>query len=244
MFLTACGSGNNPCSTFVLVTSDHTLCIACTAYVLTSNSVLHIDTLSLARFAGSRQSVTCRAEQQARMGHKRVLLLAHGKKAETPEFKEAYAWLQKDGHDIDLIKTGSPEDMSKGVKKLVSHFGGEHFQRRHLWSLMTSITYQAGVQHAQYHSCHLFKPCILQHRLSCCTEHPDAPVCPLLFVGMIIHSTSCIWLREAAASSRRPQSVHVMSCYLHQQNHHISTVTSLQTTRWYARIVASTGLAR
>ena len=60
------------------------------------------------------------------MGHKRVLLLAHGKKAETPEFKEAYAWLEKDGHDIDLMKTGSPEDMSKGVQKLVSHFGGKH----------------------------------------------------------------------------------------------------------------------
>ena len=60
------------------------------------------------------------------MGHKRVLLLAHGKKAETAEFKEAYAWLEKDGHDIDLMKTGSPEDMSKGVQKLVSHFGGKH----------------------------------------------------------------------------------------------------------------------
>ena len=59
------------------------------------------------------------------MGHKRVLLLAHGKKAEMPEFKEAYAWLEKDGHDIDMIKTGSPEDMSKGVKKLVTRFKGK-----------------------------------------------------------------------------------------------------------------------
>ncbi|DBA99344.1 hypothetical protein WJX82_009085 [Trebouxia sp. C0006] len=71
---------------------------------------------------GGSHSVTCRAEQQARMGHKRVLLLAHGKKAETPEFKEAYAWLEKVGHHIDLMKTGSPEDMSKGVKKLIAHF--------------------------------------------------------------------------------------------------------------------------
>ena len=58
------------------------------------------------------------------MGNKRVLLLAHGKKAETPEFKEAYAWLQKDGHKIDLVKTGSPDDMSSGVKKLVTCFDG------------------------------------------------------------------------------------------------------------------------
>lgn len=62
------------------------------------------------------------------MGHKRVLLLAHGKKAETPEFKEAYAWLEKDGHHIDLMKTASPEDMSKGVKKLIAHFGGKQFK--------------------------------------------------------------------------------------------------------------------
>ncbi len=62
------------------------------------------------------------------MGHKRVLLLAHGKKAETPEFKEAYAWLEKDGHNIDLMKTGSPEDMSKGVKKLIAHFDGKQFK--------------------------------------------------------------------------------------------------------------------
>ena len=53
-----------------------------------------------------------------------MLLLAHGKKADTPEFKEAYAWLQKDGHKIELIKTGSPDDMSKGVQKLVSRFDG------------------------------------------------------------------------------------------------------------------------
>lgn len=58
------------------------------------------------------------------MGPKRVLLLAHGKKAEKPEFKEAYEWLEKDGHDIDMIKTGSPEDMAKGVKKMVTHFDG------------------------------------------------------------------------------------------------------------------------
>jgi len=77
--------------------------------------------------AGGSHSVTCRAEQQARMGHKRVLLLAHGKKAETPEFKEAYAWLEKDGHHIDFMKTGSPEDMSKGVKKLIAHFHGKQF---------------------------------------------------------------------------------------------------------------------
>ena len=58
------------------------------------------------------------------MGHKRVLLLAHGKKAEKPEFKEAYAWLEQDGHDVDMIKTGSPDDMAKGVKKMVTHFDG------------------------------------------------------------------------------------------------------------------------
>ena len=62
------------------------------------------------------------------MGHKRVLLLAHGKKAETPEFKEAYAWLEKDGHHIDLMKTGSPDDMSKGVKKLIAHFDGKQLK--------------------------------------------------------------------------------------------------------------------
>lgn len=72
--------------------------------------------------SGSRASVTCRAEKQAAMGHKRVLLLAHGKKAETPEFKEAYAWLEKDGHDVDMIKTSGPDDMSKGVEKWTSHF--------------------------------------------------------------------------------------------------------------------------
>lgn len=58
------------------------------------------------------------------MGQKRVLLLAHGKKAEKPEFKEAYAWLEEDGHKIDMIKTGSPDDMSEGVKKMVTQFNG------------------------------------------------------------------------------------------------------------------------
>ncbi|KAL3140306.1 hypothetical protein ABBQ38_004571 [Trebouxia sp. C0009 RCD-2024] len=71
---------------------------------------------------GREGGVTCRAAKDASMGHKRVLLLAHGKKAEKPEFNEAYAWLEKDGHAIDMIKTGSPEDMSKGVKKMVTHF--------------------------------------------------------------------------------------------------------------------------
>ena len=66
----------------------------------------------------------CQAARQG-MQHKRVLLLAHGKKAEKPEFKEAYAWLQKDGHKVEMIKTGSPEDMSKGVKKLIDRFDGE-----------------------------------------------------------------------------------------------------------------------
>ena len=97
------------------------LCTACNAST---------EVGSLAVTAGSRASVTCRAEKQAAMGHKRVLLLAHGKKAETPEFKEAYAWLEKDGHDVDMIKTSGPDDMSKGVEKWTSHFDGEAGQHR------------------------------------------------------------------------------------------------------------------
>lgn len=73
---------------------------------------------------GRAGSVKCQAGQDAKLGHKRVLLLAHGKKAEKPEFKEAYAWLEKAGHDIDMVKTGSPEDMSEGVKKMITHFNG------------------------------------------------------------------------------------------------------------------------
>lgn len=64
----------------------------------------------------------CRAEQSSDMGKKRVLLLAHGKKAEDEKFQEAYKWLVRDGHDIELIKTGSEEDMAEGVQKMVSHF--------------------------------------------------------------------------------------------------------------------------
>lgn len=56
------------------------------------------------------------------MSKKRVLLLAHGKKAEVEKFQEAYEWLQADGHKVELIKTGSEEDMAKGVHKLVSNF--------------------------------------------------------------------------------------------------------------------------
>lgn len=73
---------------------------------------------------GRAGSVKCQAGQDAKLGHKRVLLLAHGKKAEKPEFKEAYAWLEKAGHDIDMIKTSSPEDMSKGVEKMITRFHG------------------------------------------------------------------------------------------------------------------------
>jgi len=92
------------------------------------NSRRHLTLLGCAVPAGGGHSIVCGAEQQARMGHKRVLLLAHGKKAETPEFKEAYAWLEQDGHHIDLMKTGSPEDMPKGVKKLIAHFDGKQFK--------------------------------------------------------------------------------------------------------------------
>ena len=75
---------------------------------------------------GHTATVRCQAAQQAKMGHKRILFLAHGQKAEKPEFKEAYAWLEKDGHEIDLVKTGSPEDMAEGVKKLVTRFKGQY----------------------------------------------------------------------------------------------------------------------
>ncbi len=33
-----------------------------------------------------------------------------------------------ESHHIDLMKTGSPEDMSKGVKKFIAHFDGKHFK--------------------------------------------------------------------------------------------------------------------
>ena len=58
------------------------------------------------------------------MSKKRILLLAHGKKAEDPKFHEAYRWLEGDGHDIELVKTKSEDDMAHGVQKLVSHFDG------------------------------------------------------------------------------------------------------------------------
>lgn len=56
------------------------------------------------------------------MNKKRVLLLAHGKKAEDEKFQEAFKWLTEDGHKVELIKTGSEEDMAKGVQKFVSSF--------------------------------------------------------------------------------------------------------------------------
>ena len=40
------------------------------------------------------------------------------------KFQEAYRWLEGDGHDIELVKTKSEDDMAHGVQKLVSHFDG------------------------------------------------------------------------------------------------------------------------
>lgn len=105
---------------------------------------------TLPQYAGPLRSPLCRAQQDPKnMGEKRILFLAHGKKAEDPKFQEAYRWLEQDGHDIELIKTGSEADMGNGVQKLVSNFDSERNTASHLPSAITVCTIVCPPAHAK-----------------------------------------------------------------------------------------------
>lgn len=168
------------------------------------------------------------------MGHKRVLLLAHGKKAEKPEFKAAYAWLEKDGHDIDMIKTGSPEDMSKGVKKMITHFDGTPCQSRPLLHLDACSSFTKK----HFSSCLYPHPLpVPAHRVPPEVQHIQCTVCTV--------SCFCACLplmhMDALAHCILPSAVRHCFPFHHTQMH---TTCHVFTCLWPCRLRHPDGCGR